>query len=328
MIDKIKEMPRQQVIATVILICMLPLMSLWYKSRKEDKENSSVADVTIESNSSQYDSKLAAFKAKQRMEKESSSQHMLDSKQMERFMRVTQDETEDVGDNSKATKDEPAVADDKPIEVSNKPVKPKSHTNSATNNLRMAARIPSEAKPEATDKVIGNNDNDRDIRLQQMREGWGNKSSNRVEERGRSYKGVIHGTQELSGGQIANLRTREEIRINNIVIPANTLLSGNTRISQGRVMIDVSSVRLRNDIYSVSITVYGSDGLPGLPTSMSMVDNAINKEVTNEAISQVGRTGVIGNIASKVASTAVRDKNQKITLIDSQSIYFKVNERR
>ena len=59
-----------------------------------------------------------------------------------------------------------------------------------------------------------------------------------------------------------------------------------------------------------------------------MVDNAINKEVTNEAISQVGRTGVIGNIASKVASTAVRDKNQKITLIDSQSIYFKVNERR
>ena len=143
-----------------------------------------------------------------------------------------------------------------------------------------------------------------------------------------SYKGVIHGTQELSGGQIANLRTREEIRINNIVIPANTLLSGNTRISQGRVMIDVSSVRLRNDIYSVSITVYGSDGLPGLPTSMSMVDNAINKEVTNEAISQVGRTGVIGNIASKVASTAVRDKNQKITLIDSQSIYFKVNERR
>ena len=153
MIDKIKEMPRQQVIATVILICMLPLMSLWYKSRKEDKENSSVADVTIESNSSQYDSKLAAFKAKQRMEKESSSQHMLDSKQMERFMRVTQDETEDVGDNSKATKDEPAVADDKTIEVSNKPVKPKSHTNSATNNLRMAARIPSEAKPEATDKI-------------------------------------------------------------------------------------------------------------------------------------------------------------------------------
>ena len=115
----------------------------------------------------------------------------------------------------------------------------------------MAARIPSEAKPEATDKVIGNNDNDRDIRLQQMREGWGNKSSNRVEERGRSYKGVIHGTQELSGGQIANLRTREEIRINNIVIPANTLLSGNTRISQGRVMIDVSSVRLRNDIFCI-----------------------------------------------------------------------------
>ena len=131
---------------------------------------------------------------------------------------------------------------------------------------------------------------EKDQRHREMLEGW-NRADNRSNMSYKSYQGVIHRTQELSNDQSANLRTREEIRVSNIVIPQNTLLSGSSRIAQGRVMIEVSSVRLRNDIYPVSISVYGSDGQPGLPTSMSTMDNAINKEVTDEAISQVGRTG-------------------------------------
>ena len=75
------------------------------------------------------------------------------------------------------------------------------------------------------------------------------------------------------------------------------------------------------------MSVYGSDGQPGLPTSIDVRDKAINKEITAEASSQVRRVGVVGSIASSVASAVTKDKQQKVKLIDSQSIYFKVNTK-
>ena len=330
-LNKLKNTDPKQIIAGVILVGMLPLLVVWYKARKGEKTTNQPEEISMQATNSQYETKLAAFKAKQKEQRELSGQRLVTSDQMDTFS--TQDsakevQLESVKERSVIVPDvqeQPVIAVQKkaaPV-TKTKPTSPKS-TNQAAANLRNTVAQEQQPKEEIP-MVSAQMEQER--RRQEMMAGW-NRNQNQPSIAGKTYKGMIHGTQELASGQIAQLRTKEEMRIGNITIPVNTLISGKVRIVSGRLMIDVSSVRLRNEIHAIAMSVYGSDGQPGLPTALDITDNAINKELTEEAISQVGRrTGVIGSIASGVATAVTRDKNQKVKLIDAQTIYFKVNVR-
>lgn len=322
MIDKFKEMPKSQIVAGVILLSLLPLMYVWYQSRKSVRTSTSVEEIQVVSTNSQYDSKLAAFKAKQKQQREMVAQPTLEADQIEVFSSEMVNESEQQPEHEikapieKTTK---AISEDVSPSKSARRTAPQV---SAVHGLRQTVKDP---ETEVLHKPAVTYDQQAE-RRKEMMNGWSrnNQSTTQI---GKAFKGVIHGTQELTSGQIANLRTKEEIRVQGVVIPPNTLISGTVRISSTRVIIDISSVRVRNDIYHISMSVYGSDGQPGLPTSIDVRDKAINKEITDEAISQVRRVGVVGSIASSVASAVTKDKQQKVKLIDSQSIYFKVNTK-
>lgn len=332
-INKLKGMNPAQLVAGFILVMMLPLLAVWYKSRKADRNPSALEEMAPVSASSQYETKLAAFKAKQKEQREMAGNMHLNAREMEV---VSTPETE-VSDESREVEKRTAIQ--KESDSKTMPVK---RHETVTNEVRTASKaavsnreaVQQLRNTVATSQPSNNSSDSREMpndqtslqerRRQEMAASW-NRNKTEPSNAGKTFKGVIHGTQELASGQIAQLRTKEEIQVGSIVIPQNTLVSGKVSIVSGRLIIVVSSIRLRNDIVPVSMSVYGSDGQLGLPTALDVRDNAIDKELTQEAISQVRRTGVIGSIASSVASAVTRDKNQRVKLIDSQSIYFKLN---
>lgn len=329
-INKLKDADPKQLMAGFVLLCMLPLLYFWYAQRKGEKNPSAPEQVALETTNSQYETKLAAFKAKQKERREHAGQIRQLPGEMNTFGSETESEqTQETGLSQIAQEKarEPEVPLSKPTVV-------RERKGGVSNQIRQEGSVAQQLRNTVTtemseDEPVAQKEaaySERERRRQEMIAGW-NRNQSKTSNSAKTYKGVIHGTQELSGGQIAQLRTKEEIRVRNTVIPVNTLISGKVRIESGRLMIQVSSVRLRNDIVSVPMTVYGSDGQPGLATALDVTDNTINRELTDEAISQVRRTGVIGSIASSVATAVTKDKNQRVKLIDAQTIYFKLKEQ-
>lgn len=182
------------------------------------------------------------------------------------------------------------------------------------------------AEPQLTDK---------ERRKQAIEQGWGqtSASSAKVAQIG-TYKAVIHGSQSVKTGQTATFRTSEEITVNNLTIPKNTILTGVVKAAENRLIVTISSVRINKDIYPLNIVVYGTDGLAGIPLSVNTTARQAGDASTQSAASQANSTlrsvgGVAGQMAGSVVtavgSVVRREGNTIVNLVDNQTILLKVD---
>lgn len=148
-----------------------------------------------------------------------------------------------------------------------------------------------------------------------------------------TIRAVIHGTQLVRVGQPALFRTKEPIRYGTLEVPANTLLSGVAGVSDNRLSIKISSVRMNNEIFTLPLEVYGSDGMPGIPLNYDQAEQIADRQVSQTALQEASSAmgqygGTIGRIAGSVASgigNQVRSsKNIEVKLIDNQSVILKI----
>lgn len=148
-----------------------------------------------------------------------------------------------------------------------------------------------------------------------------------------AYRAVIHGTQLVKVGQTALFRTKESIQYGNLVVPANTLLSGLASVSENRLTIKINSVRIHNEVFALPLEVYGSDGIPGIPLNYDAVSKIANTQASNTATQEVGSAissygGVLGRVAgslvSGVSSQVRSAKSLEVKLIDNQSLILKI----
>lgn len=91
------------------------------------------------------------------------------------------------------------------------------------------------------------------------------------EESQNTIAAVMHETQTLMTGSIVKLRLINDIYINGKLIPRNTFIFGLATVSGERLGIDISSIRYKNSIYPVELSVFDLDGLDGIhiPDAMS-----------------------------------------------------------
>ena len=195
--EKLKNIPQSQIIAGIILVALLPLLYIWYKSRKEDKSQSKVEQVTLSANQSHYESKLAAYKAKQRMERELMTQRSVVDDRLETF---SSDTFENMEENPVVEVVEKVMHEDdkiiKAVERKSKPVK-QYKSSSASEELRKTVSRESEAVSVSSQKEL---ESIQEKRRQERLSGWNRNQSGTSASK--TYKGVIHGTQELASGQI------------------------------------------------------------------------------------------------------------------------------
>ncbi len=150
------------------------------------------------------------------------------------------------------------------------------------------------------------------------------------------FRAVIHGTQLLKAGQPALFRTKEPIRYGSLVVPANTLLSGVTAISENRLTVKIESVRLGQQVFRLPLEVYGSDGMPGIPLNYDDMNKVAGAQTSSTAIQETGAAvsrygGTVGRVAGAlitgVGNQARTLKEREIKLIDNQTVILKIAER-
>ena len=85
---------------------------------------------------------------------------------------------------------------------------------------------------------------------------------------------VIHETQTIVSGSTIKLRLSTAVYVNGVEIPKNNFLFGIASLQGERLVIKINSIRYKNALFPVDLTVYDLDGLHGI-----YMPGAINREV-------------------------------------------------
>lgn len=118
---------------------------------------------------------------------------------------------------------------------------------------------------------------------------------------------------ENTGSQKVQLRLLENIRVGNLVIPRNSLLTGTAKLSSERLAIVINTIEYLGNIVPVSLNVHDTDGLEGLNCPGS-VERSTAKDIGGNIGGSVGTSINLGNNAGEqVVADISRNVIQGVT---------------
>lgn len=118
---------------------------------------------------------------------------------------------------------------------------------------------------------------------------------------------------ENTGSQKVQLRLLENIRVGNLVIPRNSLVTGIAKLSSERLEITINTIEYLGNIIPVSLNVRDADGLSGLNCPGSVERNTA-KDIGGNIGGSVGTSINLGsNAGEQVVADVSRSVIQGVT---------------
>ena len=133
-----------------------------------------------------------------------------------------------------------------------------------------------------------------------------------------TIRACVHGDQTVVSGQNVRLRLLEAMRAGRLVLPCNTLLTGEGRIQGERLAVDILQVEYDGTVIPVELAVLDSDGQDGIFIPGSTEANAV-REVAANMGQNLGTTISITNqsagdqILSELGRGAIQGLSQYIS---------------
>jgi conjugative transposon TraM protein len=121
-----------------------------------------------------------------------------------------------------------------------------------------------------------------------------NETSNAIEA-------VIHETQTLVNGSIVKLRLVNDVYINGILIPKDNFLFGTASLNGERLNIKISSIRFRNSLFPIDLSVYDIDGIDGI-----YIPGAITRDVAKQSAGRATQGFGLTTLDPSIAAQAAR----------------------
>lgn len=104
---------------------------------------------------------------------------------------------------------------------------------------------------------------------------------NEVKSDKNTIKACVHGNQTIIDGQAVRLRLLEAMRVGEVVLPRNAIVTGMGKIAGERLGISITTLEYEGMIIPVELSVYDSDGQPGIFIPGSMEIDAIKEIAAN-----------------------------------------------
>lgn len=309
----------------VVFGLIFSLVFLFGGNKKETEINQ--VDVTAGSTSSTYESKLQAYKEKKRKEKENAYKMgynpSLQVIQPDSDIQNNVTEEIEIKQAERAKEEPTTVYTSKPAKAPVSITKEHEEIDNLENIIKNKPIVKkNDAPAPVTEQVQANTMDEKEKRRKAML-AWNKQNAGTTNQ---TFTAVIHKTQTVSNGRMATFRTKEEINVGNIKIPANTLIYGTVTITANRVNVNISSVTINKSVFPVKFNVFGTDGAPGIPVQIDNIQKAADAKINDEIVSVAKRrTGVVGDVLGGIANAVKREKEISCTLIDNQTIYLKLN---
>ena len=140
-----------------------------------------------------------------------------------------------------------------------------------------------------------------------------------------NIRAVIHGDADIISvvnGSNIKIRLIQDIKINGIVVPKNTLITGTCNINGDRLYIGVSTVKIGNDLLPLRVKVVDNDGVDGIYVPNLQVKSQLNQAIarSTDAVNSPGfystpsnapaSQQIIGQIAAQGVSSLIQTGKQ------------------
>ena len=112
----------------------------------------------------------------------------------------------------------------------------------------------------------------------------------------------IYGNQTVTDGQKVQLRLLERMRVGDIIIPANAVVTGSAKLTGERLGIGITSIEYAGSIYNVKLNVYDTDGQEGIFIPGSMELNAAKEVAANMGTSMGSSINISSDAGAQLAS--------------------------
>ncbi len=129
---------------------------------------------------------------------------------------------------------------------------------------------------------------------------------------------LVFGQDE--GEQYVTLRILEEMQAGNVVLPRNSIISGIAKLQSGRVGLQIVSVEYHGCIVPVDLTVYDTDGQPGISVPGSAEVNALKEAAANAG----GSLGTSVSFTQNAGQQVAMDLTKGIMQSGSQYLSKKI----
>lgn len=119
-----------------------------------------------------------------------------------------------------------------------------------------------------------------------------------------ALEAVIHETQSVVNGSIVKLRFTSDVFINGTLIPRNSFVFGTAALKGERLEVKISSIKFKNSIFPVELSVYDLDGISGI-----YIPGTINRDVAkasaDRSIQSIGIEGLNDSWGAQAATMGV-----------------------
>lgn len=119
-----------------------------------------------------------------------------------------------------------------------------------------------------------------------------------------SIKASIYETQTLVDGSIIKLRLLNDIYINGTKISKDNFVFGLASLNGERLNISVNSIRYKNSLFPVQLSVYDLDGMGGIYIP-GAITRDVAKQSADRAIQGIGLTTLDPSIGAQAASAGI-----------------------
>lgn len=133
-----------------------------------------------------------------------------------------------------------------------------------------------------------------------------------------TIEAVIHETQTIVNGSTVKLRLVNDVYINGVLIPKGTFVFGTASLNDERLVINIKSIRYKNSLYPVELSVLDMDGMDGIYI-FGAITRDVARQSADHAIQNIGLTNLNPSIGVQAASAGIEAAktlfNKKVKLI-------------
>lgn len=131
-----------------------------------------------------------------------------------------------------------------------------------------------------------------------------------------SIRASVYQTITISNGKEVLLRLQEPMQAGNMLIPANTILTGSAKIGGERLHITITSIQYADNVIPVEMEVYDMDGMQGIFVPNSDEVTAMKEIAANMGTSMGSSITITDDAGSQLAADLGR------SLIQGTSQFF------
>lgn len=123
-------------------------------------------------------------------------------------------------------------------------------------------------------------------------------------EPSQGIRAVIPYGQVVQQGSTVRVELSNPIQIRGSQVPAGTVLSGIASLNAERLHIQIPSIRIAQQVFTVALRVYDMDGLEGIYVPGSITRDVV-KESVDGAVQSIGVNGFDASIKTQVMSAGI-----------------------